>query len=127
MRNQSARVFSLWSLVAFLLMTAGALSYLANNSAAADIQPQLHLRKANYTLDGSGNVYLRLLFINDGTVPIGVTAFAPAREGPWTEINQKVDPGALVRGAIKVGNDAPTAIWVDSSQGLLRFDLPKHH
>jgi hypothetical protein len=110
-----------------LFLAIGFVSPFARPCSAADVQAQLHLRKTKYTIDENGQVWLRLIFINDGSAPIGVTAFAPARQGPWTAVNQKVEPGALVRGAIKASEGGPTVVWVDSSQGLLRFELPKRH
>jgi hypothetical protein len=95
--------------------------------ATAEVQSQLHLKKAHYGLDENGHVWLRLLFINDDGAPLGVIAIAPDRQGPWTAVNEKVQPGALLRGSLKAGDKGLTVIWANTSQGLVQFQLPKKH
>jgi hypothetical protein len=94
--------------------------------AQAEQTASLHLKKIRYYLDENGRPWLAAHFSNDGNATVAVKAMSPARSGPWTTIDQKVESGSMLRGAIPVkGGDALTELWVDSSQGLLHFDLPK--
>jgi hypothetical protein len=104
-----------------LLVLVALVSMLA--PVAASTHQPLSLRKSKYVMDGSGQVWLTVVLANDGSNSVSVLGLAPAKAGPWTTVDQIAAPGATVRSAMKVKEGA-TALWVDSSQGILRFDLP---
>lgn len=104
-----------------LLLLAALVSMLA--PVAASTHQPLSLRKSKYVMDGSGQVWLSVVLANDGTQPVTVLGLAPAKAGPWTTVGQTAVPGTTVKSAMKV-KEGTTALWVDSSQGILRFELP---
>lgn len=104
-----------------LIVFAALASILA--PVAASTNEPLTLRKTRYVMDNSGQVWLSVLLVNNGTQPVSVLGLAPAKAGPWTTVGQTAAPGATVRSAMKVKENT-TALWVDSSRGILRFDLP---
>lgn len=95
--------------------------------AASNTQAGLTLRHTRFVMDDTGQVWLSAQFLNDTSKPIGIRAVAPAKAGPWTSVGQTAAPGATVRGAMKVSDSGPSVLWVDSSQGLLRFELAQSH
>jgi hypothetical protein len=108
-----------------LLIALAAPSVLVPTQAAAQSgQIGLHLRKTKYFIDDKGPVWVSAQFVNDDNRSINIAGVAPTRVGPWTAIDKKLEPGATVRGAVKVLNDGVIVVWVSSSQGLLRFELP---
>ena len=104
-----------------LLALAALVSMLA--PVAASTNQPLSLRKSKYVMDGSGQVWLSVVLANEGKQPVSILGLAPAKAGPWTNVDQIAAPGSTVRSAMKV-KEGTTALWVDSSQGILRFELP---
>ena len=109
-----------------LTLAAGIPSALISSPAVAEQrQDSLHLHKAKYHMDDAGQVWLQVQFDNKGTKPIRVVGVSPTRVGPWSPVGQTVDPDGRVKGELKVQKDPPTVVWVNCSEGLLRFELPK--
>ena len=92
--------------------------------SASDVHAGLTLRKAKYVMDDSGQVWLSVQLVNDGKKPLAILGLAPAKAGPWTSVGQNAAPGATVRSAMKVKEGGVTVLWVDSTAGILRFELP---
>jgi hypothetical protein len=93
-------------------------------AAASNSQAGLMLRRTRFVMDDTGQVWLSAQFLNDSNKPIGIHAVAPAKTGPWTSVGQTITPGATVRGTMKISDGGPSFLWVDSTLGLLRFELP---
>lgn len=98
---------------------------LAPRAASAAPRAGLDVRKTKYFMDDKGQVWLSVHLVNGGDKPVTIVRLAPSESGPWTNVGQSVAPGETVRGAIKVQDGGIAAVWVDSSQGVLRFDLPQ--
>jgi len=112
-------------IVGFLL-AVGCPSATAPLAVAAQQQKQtsLQLHRWKFRIDENGQTYLWVQLANTGTRPVKVAGIAAQQKGPWLVINQQVQPEAHIRWQIRVGKQAPTAVWVDCSEGLLHFDLP---
>ena len=109
-----------------LTLAAGVPAALISSPAIAQQQQgSLHLRKAKFHMDDAGQVWLQVQFDNKGTKPIRVVGVSPNRAGPWSPVGQTVEPDGRVKGELKVQKDPPTVVWVNCSEGLLRFELPK--
>ena len=93
-------------------------------SAAAQQRSALELRKHKYRLDDGGHLWLAVQLQNVGTRPVQVKGIAVSRFGPWTTLGKNVTPGEVCRGSVKISGDRAATLWVDGSEGLLRFDLP---
>ena len=109
-------------LVAIALATGFSIAA-SERASAAQQQSALHFHKAKYFMDQNGQPWLSVQFVNEGNTAIKVDAIAPDRNGPWTKINENVAPSAKVRGAVKIVKDTPASVWVDSSVGMLEFDI----
>lgn len=109
------------------MIGVAAVASLIAPAAASNSQAGLTLRHIRYVMDDAGQVWLSAQFLNDGTKPIGINAVAPGKAGPWTNVGQTAAPGATVRGKMKVSDGGPAVLWVDSTLGLLRFELPHAH
>lgn len=112
-------------LLLVLLIVAAVMASFAPRLAAGEQKAALRIQKLRYTLDGNGQAWLSVRFVNEGNASIHVNAFAPAQEGPWSAVKEDVGPGSTVRGQVKAVDGNVAVIWVDSSQGLLRFEVPK--
>jgi hypothetical protein len=88
-------------------------------------QAGIDLRKTKYFMDDKGQVWLSVHLHNEGSQPVAVIGLAPDRSGPWTSVGQNLPPGATLRGAMKMPAKGVSVVWVDSSAGLLRFELPQ--
>lgn len=96
-------------------------------AAASNTQAGLTLRRARYVMDDTGQVWLWAQFLDDSNKPISIRGIAPSKAGPWTNVSQSAAPGATMKGTMKVSDGGPAFLWVDSSVGLLRFDVPHSH
>ena len=94
---------------------------------ASSSQAGLTLRHTRFVMDDTGQVWLSAHFLNDTNKPIRIHAVAPSKAGPWTSVGRTVAPGATVRGAMKISDGGPSFLWVDTTLGLLRFELPHSH
>jgi len=110
-----------------LIAMAAALSAMAPVVAAAEQHSPLRLQKFHYTLDGGGQPYLALRFINESTKPVDAVSIAPDPKGPWTTLNQTIAPGDTLRTQFKSPEGGVATVWINSKQGLLKYDLPKRH
>ena len=110
--------------VALLALLSALTAVTAARSTLAAPQAGLDLRKAKYFMDDKAQVWVSVRLVNVGNNPLTVNGVAPAKAGPWTNVGQNVQPGAMVRAALKVPADGAKTLWVDSSAGILRFDLP---
>jgi hypothetical protein len=106
------------------LVVLSAMTLVMVPASASDTQAGLELRKSKYVMDDSGQVWLSVQLVNDGKKPLGILGLAPAKAGPWTTVSQNAAPGAVVRSAMKVKDGGVTVLWVDSTAGILRFELP---
>jgi hypothetical protein len=93
-------------------------------ASASTTQGGLELRKSKYVMDDRGQVWLSVQLVNNTSNALSIIGLAPGKAGPWTSVGQTATPGAMVRSAMKVKEDGVTALWVDTTQGILRFDLP---
>lgn len=85
----------------------------------------LQLRRWKFRVDDRDNRYLWVMLTNTGTKPVRIAGIAASQWGPWLVLNQQVAPDEIVRGQVRLGKQPPTAVWVDCSEGLIQFDLPK--
>lgn len=106
------------------LVLLSAVTMLVAPVSASDAHAGLTLRKAKYVMDDSGQVWLSVQLVNEGRKPMAILGLAPAKAGPWTSVGQNATPGATVRSAMKVKDGGVTVLWVDSTAGILRFELP---
>ncbi|HEY2586878.1 MAG TPA: hypothetical protein VGI81_14125 [Tepidisphaeraceae bacterium] len=111
-------------LVRMVVLALAAL-VLAPGAASAGPQAGIDLRKTKYYMDDKGQVWLSVHLHNEGTRPVAVIGLAPDKAGPWTTVGQNVPPGATLRSAMKVPDNGVSVVWVDSSAGILRFELPQ--
>lgn len=93
--------------------------------ASAVPQAGVNLRRTKYFMDDKGQVWLSVHLHNEGPRPVAVMGLAPDKAGPWTSVGQNLPPGQTLRGAMKVPEGGVTVVWVDSSAGILRFELPQ--
>ena len=107
-----------------VLVLLSAVATLVAPVSASDAHAGLMLRKAKCVMDGSGQVWLSVQLVNDGKKSLAILGLAPAKAGPWTTVGQNAAPGAVVRSAMKVKDGGVTVLWVDSTAGILRFELP---
>lgn len=96
-------------------------------AAASNTQAGLTLRRTRYVMDETGQVWLWAQFLNDSNKPIAIRGLAPSKAGPWSNVGQTAAPGTTLKGSMKVSDGGPSSLWVDSSVGLLRFDVPHSH
>ena len=90
-------------------------------------QPSLQLHRCHYRVDENGQTWLWVSLANSGSKPVTIAGISPAQNGPWTLVKRKVDSGGIFRGALKIpAGQPPAALWVDSTEGLEKFDLPAH-
>ena len=87
-------------------------------------QGSLELHRVRNQVDENGQLWLALQLVNQGNHVINIARVAPSEQGPWTDTNQKIEPGLAIRAKMKVGKDAPQAICVDTSDGMIVFKLP---
>jgi len=112
-------------IVGFLL-AVGCPSATAPLALAAQQQKptSLQLHRWKFRMDENGQTFLWVQLANTGSKSVQVAGIAAQKKGPWLVINQKLQPEANLRWQIKVAKQAPNAVWVDCSEGLLHFDLP---
>lgn len=106
-----------------LLLAAAATLLLAAPAVAGGSPSGLELRKIRHVLDDRGRVNLRLKLVDVGIGSITILGIAPSRLGPWTDVGQTLAPGATMT-AVMPASAHSQALWVDSSRGLIEFDLP---
>lgn len=108
-----------------LILACGIVGAILTGPAAAQLrQGSLELHKVRRMVDDNGNPWLALQLVNQGNHIISIASVAPSRQGPWTDTNQKIEPGTAIRAKMKLGKDAPQEIWVDSSDDMITFKLP---
>jgi hypothetical protein len=97
-------------------------------SARASGEPgstgSLEIRKVKHVIDGDGKVWLSIQFANHGTKTVSVSAISPGRLGPWVKVDQSVEAGAAMKTLMNIARDEPTTVWISTSEGLCKFDLP---
>jgi hypothetical protein len=84
----------------------------------------LQLHRWKFRVDDNDHTFLWVQLANTGSKPVEIAGIAVQQRGPWLPVNQKLQPEASIRGQIRIGNEAPKALWVSCSEGLLHFDLP---
>ncbi|HSZ59720.1 MAG TPA: hypothetical protein VK797_29015 [Tepidisphaeraceae bacterium] len=97
---------------------------LTSPAAAQQRQGSLELHKIRHLVDENGQLWLTLQLVNQGNHIVNVARVAPSATGPWTESGQKIEAGAAIRAKMKLGKDMPQSVWVDTSDGMLVFNLP---
>jgi len=99
---------------------------LATAVASADggAHGPLHLHKWKYVMDDRGQSWLSVQFSNESGKAVTIVGVAPNRGGPWTNVGQTVASGAMLRVAMKIVKDEPSAVWLETPQGFLNFNLP---
>lgn len=108
-----------------LALIVGMPTALAPTQASAQQQQSsLQLHRFKYHIDENGQVWLTVQFANKGHKAIRVVGVSPNRVGPYTPVGQIVEPDALVKGSIRLIKDGPSVVWVNCSEGLIRFALP---
>lgn len=104
------------------VLLVSAISLALTPASASTAQAGLSIKKSRYVMDGGGQVWLKVQLLNGGSQPIRILGLAPAKAGPWTTVGQSAAPGEAIRTSMKVKENA-AVLWVDSSQGILRFEL----
>lgn len=110
-------------IVAMALGTAVAPWSIPAPVAAAPSAPSsLELRRYKFHLDEQGRTWLTFRFVNMGGRAVIVNAITTSSRGPWTTVGKRVQADATFKwsGTVK---DRPTAVWLDTDQGVTRFDM----
>jgi hypothetical protein len=111
-------------LVRMLVLALIALAMTPTPASAAS-QAGIDLRKTKYIMDDKGQVWLSVHLHNDSPRPVAVLGLAPDKAGPWTTVGQNLPPGVTLRSAMRIPEGGVTVVWVDTSVGILRFELPQ--
>lgn len=106
------------------LVVAAPAAFAPAPAIAQQSQGTLHVRKWKHVVDGGGQTFLSIQFLNTGTKPITLLGIAPTRVGPWINLGQKLQPGEMTRALMKATKGDPEKVWVDCSEGLLVFEPP---
>jgi hypothetical protein len=90
--------------------------------AAQSAHSSLELRRYKFHIDEQGRTWVTFRFVNMGGRGVIVNAITVGPHGPWTTIGKRVEPDATFKwsGIIK---DRPTAVWLDTDQGVTKFDM----
>lgn len=110
------------------VLAVGCPSAMAPLADAAQQQKStnLQLHRWKFRVDDNDHAFLFVQLANTGSKPVQIAGIAVQRTGPWLPVNQKLQPESNIRAQIRIGKDAPKALWVNCSEGLLHFDLPTH-
>ena len=84
----------------------------------------LEIRRIKHVIDENGKEWLSVQFSNHGTKAVKVSAVAPTKMGPWVNVDKSVEAGGMVKTLLKIDKKEPTAVWLNTSEGMAVFDLP---
>ena len=84
----------------------------------------LEIRRIKHVIDENGKEWLSVQFSNHGTKAVKVSAVAPTKMGPWVTVDKSVEAGGMVKTLLKIDKKEPTAVWLNTSEGMTVFDLP---
>ena len=116
--------YSMAAILKVIVICATLGAVLARPAAAQQRQGSLELHKIRHLVDENGQLWLTLQLVNQGNHIVNVARVAPSAAGPWTESGQKIEAGTAIRAKMKLGKDMPQSIWVDTSDGMIIFNLP---
>ena len=107
-----------------LTLALAAPAAMPTHALAQQAQGSLHVRKWKHLVDGGGQVFLAMQFLNEANHPITIRAIAPGRYGPWAPVKQTMNPGDMHRILMKIANNDPAQVWVDTTDGPMIFAPP---
>ena len=111
-------------MLALALAVAAPAAVAPTPAVAQQAQGALHVRKWKHLVDGGGQVFLAMQFLNESTHSVTILGIAPTRVGPWVNVGRKFNSGDMHRILMKVTKDDPAQVWVDTTDGLMVFTPP---